>query len=151
MGPMLKTYNKSLITELAEAISSFNIADVINLLSESGEYVIQNERNEIVFSDKDGFIEWLSIGLHKFIPAGKSRHRLNFTIIQCLHSVKGNPIIIFEDGKFPVFQGKQKKGDKSGFVIMSDDNTITGIGFCLLVLKTENPFIYEKKNLFPES
>jgi hypothetical protein len=66
-----------------------------------------------------------------------------------MHCATGNPIIVFEEGRFPVLSGNQAKDEQSGFVIKSDENKITGIELCFLVMKTESPFIYEKRCLRP--
>jgi hypothetical protein len=149
MRSRIKSYKKPIIKELAEAISSYNIAEVSILLSENGKFAIQNENNMVILSDKEKFLEWMSSCYRSFLSAGRFRKRLNFNIVQCLHSITGNPIIMFEDGRFPVFSGNQAPDEKSGFVIISDDNKITGIEFCFLIMKTENPFIYEKRCLRP--
>jgi hypothetical protein len=149
MGSGIKTNNRTIAAELAEAISSFDIPGVTNLLSENGEFAVQNERYEIVISGKDEFIAWLS-SCYRTVPfKGLFRKRLSFTVVQCMHCLTGNPIIIFESGRFPVFSGSQSKNEQSGLVIKSVDNKITGIELCFLVMKTENPFIYEKKCLKP--
>jgi hypothetical protein len=149
MRPETKTYKKSNIAELAEAISSFNIDGVASLLSDDGEFAIQNKNYEIVISGKNEFINWLSGCYSKFIFAGRFRKRIRFTIVQCLHSVTGYPIIMFEEGRFPILSVNQAKNEQSGLVIKSDENKITGIELCILVMKTENPFIYEKRCLKP--
>lgn len=145
----IKTYKKTITAELAEAISSFDIAEVARLLSDNGEFAIQNENYEIVISDKQEFISWLSGCYGRFSFKGLFRKRLSFTIVQCMHCVTGNQIIVFEAGRFPVFSGSQSKNEQSGLVIKSVENKITGIELCFLVMKTENPFIYEKKCLRP--
>ena len=43
MGLGIETYKKSIIAELAEAISSFNIEGVAILLSDDGNYAVQDE------------------------------------------------------------------------------------------------------------
>jgi hypothetical protein len=149
MGSGIKSYGKTIASELAEAISSFDTAQVANLLSDNGEFAVQNERYEIEISGKHEFITWLSSCYRKISFAGLLRKRLSFEIVQCMHCVTGNPIIIFESGRFPVFSGSQTKNEQSGLVIKSFGNKITGIELCFLVMKTENPFIYEKKCLRP--
>jgi ribosome biogenesis protein Nip4 len=149
MRSKIKTYEKTLISELAEAISSFNIAAVEILLSSDGKFAVQNEKYDIVISDKAKFLSWLSGCYSKFSFSRIFRRKLNFTIVQCLHCVTGNKIIVFEEGKFPVFSGNQAKDEQSGLVIKSDNGKITGIDFCFLVMKTESPFIYEKRCLRP--
>ena len=105
---------------------------------------------EIVISGKDEFLSWLSGCYSKLAFGGRFRRRLSFKIIQCLHCVTGNPIIVFEKGRFPVFSGNSEKNEQNGLVIKSDENKVTGIELCLLVMKIENPFIYEKRCLKPD-
>ena len=38
MGATIKTYRETIIAELAEAISSFNISEVAGLLSDDGKF-----------------------------------------------------------------------------------------------------------------
>ncbi len=56
----IKSYEKTIAAELAEAISSFDISEVANLLSDNGEFAVQNEKYEIVISGKDEFVDWLN-------------------------------------------------------------------------------------------
>lgn len=149
MRPRINSYDETKIAELAEAISSFNIAGVATLLSDEGKFAVQNEKFEITISGKDDFIHWLSGCYSRRYFAGIFRKRLRFTIVQCMHCVTGNPIIVFEEGKFPVFSGTQAKNEQSGLVIKTNENKITGIDLCFLVMKTESPFIYEKRCLRP--
>jgi hypothetical protein len=149
MASIIKTDQKTILTELAEAICTYNITEVSDLLSDNGQFAIQNDKDEIVLTNKVNFLDWLKGCTHEFLIVNKSRQPLDYTIIQCLHCVTGNPIIIFNNGKFPVFSRNQGKNEKSGLVIMLNDNKINGIELCFLVMKTENPFIYEKRCIRP--
>jgi hypothetical protein len=140
---------KTIIDELAEAISSLNIHEISRLMSENGKFVVQNENHEVMISDKEKFIKWLSVCYHDYMPAWRLRKRLKFNIVKSMHYPTGNPVIIFEDGRFPAFTFNQTQIEKSGFVIISENNRIMGIEFCLLKVKTESPFIYEKISLKP--
>jgi hypothetical protein len=103
-----------------------------------------------VILGKEEFIRWLGGCYSKFLFRGRLKRSLNFTIVQCMHCVNGNPIIVIDEGRFPVFSGNQTKYEQSGLVIKSNDHKVTGIEFCFLVMKTEHPFIYEKRCLKPE-
>jgi hypothetical protein len=150
MHSRIKPYKKTVITELAEAISSFDIPRVEGILSDDGIFAIQTEHYEVVLSDKKKFLDWLNGCFVKFLFEAKSRRIITFNIVQCMHCATGNPIILFEEGRFPVFSGNQLKEEKSGLLIRSDENKVTGIEFCFLVMKTENPFIYERRYLRPD-
>jgi hypothetical protein len=151
MLPGIKTYKKNIIAELAEAIASFNISGVASLLSDDGRYSVQNGDYEILVSDKGAFICWLNECYGKFLFRGRFSRRLSFNIVKCLNNIGGNHIIVFDEGRFPVLSRNQAKNEQSGMVIKFDENTITGIEFCYLVMKTESPFIYEKRRLPPGS
>ena len=145
MASIIKTCEKTIITELAEAISTFNLDEVSKLLPDNGDFETQNDTDDIVLTNKVNFLDWLRGCINEFLIDNKSHHRLEYTVIQCLHCVTGNPIIIFNNSKFPFFSSNKEQNEKSGLVIKFDDNKITGIELCFLVMKTENPFIYEKK------
>ena len=150
MGLGNNTYKESIIAELAEAISSFNIDGVAMLLADDGNYAIQDENLKIVISGKDEFLRWLRGCYSKLLFGGRFRRRLNFNIVRCLHCVTGNPIIVFEKGRFPVYSRTREKYAQNGLVIISDETRVTGIELCLLVKKIEKPFIYEKRCLKPD-
>jgi hypothetical protein len=149
MRSKLPSYTKTIIAELADAISSCDLTAVENLLSEDGKFAVQNENYDIIISGKNEFISWLNGCYKKSGSGGRISKRLTFTIIQSMHRMNGNPIIVFEEGRFPVFSVNQTENEQSGLVVISDDTTITGIELCYLVMKTESPFIYEKRYLLP--
>lgn len=103
METIIKTNQKAIAVELAETIATFNIAKVADILSENGEYHIQNEKDKIVVSNKAGFLKWLGDCIDEFLFVNEDRKQLNFIIDQCMHCRIGNPVIIFENGRFPVF------------------------------------------------
>ena len=149
MRSKVYTYKKNIIGDLAEAISSFNISDVAGLLSDEGKFSVQDKNFVISISDKNAFIDWLSGCYGKFLFRGLFRRKLSFNIVQCMNSINGNHIIVFDRGRFPAFASKQSKHEQSGLLVKFEENKITGIEFCFLVMKTESPFIYEKRHLTP--
>jgi hypothetical protein len=69
---------KIIAIELANALASFNIAKVADLLKEDGEYSILDEKNETVFTDKLNFIEWPSNRLDEFKNVNKGIVELGY-------------------------------------------------------------------------
>jgi hypothetical protein len=145
----MKKDDKSVVSDLAEAISSLDISKVAGLLSDDGNFALQDENYKIFRSDKETFLHWLNGSYSKFKSSAKAHRRLRFTIVQNMHSPKVHPIILFEDGRFPILAVNQLREEKSGLLIRCEDHKITGIDFCFLVMKTESPFIYEKRYLTP--
>ena len=149
MRSRVNTCGKNTIGDLAEAISSFNISGVACLLSDDGQFFVQDKDFEISISDKNAFIEWLNACYGKFFFRGRFRKRLSFNIVKCMNSINGHHIIVFDNGRFPVFARKQATNEQSGLLVKYEENKITAIEFCYLVMKTERPFIYEKRHLTP--
>lgn len=146
---MSTSHRENIISALAEAISSCDISRIAQVLDGCGEFVIQDENSEIVKSGRDRFIAWIEESYNKYYSGRKRGRNLEFTIVKCIQCLSGNPVIIFEDGKFPVFRRIQKAKEKSGLVVKMNDSGITGIEFCIMALKTENPFIYERRCIRP--
>ena len=136
---------KTLTFELAEAISKFNIIDIGNLLKENGEFMTLDEKDERVVSSKDDFIKWISNCFDEFKAANEDRNKLDYTIDQCLHCRIGNPVIIFENGRFPVFTRETYEREKCGMMLEFGDDLISDISFCYFFLITDNPFNFERE------
>lgn len=145
METIIATNQKTLTIKLAEAITSFNIAEVELLLSENGEFQILDDKDETIISKKDGFIKWLNYCFDEFTLANEDCDQLDYTIDQCLHCRVGNPVIIFKNGRFPVFTRNSWEREKIGLMLEFDDNLISGITFCGFFLQTDNPFLFEKE------
>jgi len=142
--------NKSVTIELAEAISTFNLTGVSSLLSDAGRYAVLSHDDEVCMSDKTQFLNWLERSYSGFKSAAWWRRKMTFTVVQSMHSINGSSIILFNEGKFPEFSGKQAMEEKSGLIVEAGKDKITGIELCFLIMKTENPFIYEKRCLKPD-
>jgi hypothetical protein len=80
-----------------------------------------------------------------FIIGVSERNQLNFIIDKCLHCRIGNPVIIFENGRFPVFTRNPWQREKCGLMLEFDDNLVSGITFCFVFLNSDNPYLFEKK------
>jgi hypothetical protein len=144
METIVKTDLFAIATELAVRIARFNISEIAEVLSEKGEFHIQNENDEIVTANKATFITWLSNCFDEFISVNEDRNQLNYIIDQCIHCKIGNPVIILENGRFPVFTRDLGQREKCGLMLEFDGNLVSGITFCFLFLKTDNPFLFEK-------
>ena len=70
---------------------------------------------------------------------------MNYIIDQCLHCRIGDPIIIYENGRFPVFTREQWQREKCGLMLEFDETLVSGISFCYLFLNSENPFLFVKR------
>lgn len=145
MEAITKTDQKTIVIELADAIASFNIDKVAELLSENGEYHTQDEKDDIVISNKTNFITWLNNCFDNYVFVNDGKTKLNYKLDQCLHCRIGNPVIILENGRFPVFTKKDWEKEKCGLMLEFDDNLISGVTFCFLFLQTDNLYNFETK------
>lgn len=145
METLIKTDKEIITKELANAIASFDIAKINELLLDDGEYCIQDEKDETVLSNKTNFIKWLSSCFNEFLSAREDCTGLNYIFDRCSYCRIGSPVIIFEDGKFPVFTRNSCEREKCGLMLEFDGNSISGISFCYLFLTTDNQFHFEKK------
>ena len=144
MGTILAD-QRTITLELANAIASFNIEKVAELLSDKGKYCIQDDNEEIIIRDKASFINWLTNCIDEFLFVNEDSKQLNYIIDQCLHCKIGNSVIIFENGRFPVFTREPWEREKCGLMLEFDGNLVSGITFCFVFLKTDNPYHFEKK------
>lgn len=145
METITKKDQETLTIELANAIASFKIDKVAELLSEKGEYCTLDEKTETVIVGKASFIDWLSKCFASFLSTAEGKGNLKYTIDQCLHCRIGNPVIIFENGTFPIKTMTLADREKCGLMLEFDDNLVCGITFCFVFLHTENPFLFERK------
>lgn len=145
METIIKTNQETLTLELANAIATIDIAKINELLSDKGEYCIQDEKGEPVLTNKTNYINWLSNRFDEFLSSKDDCDRLNYIIDKCSYCRIGNPVIIFENGKFPVLTTKDWESEECGLILEFDGNIISDISFCFLFLTTENPYLYEKR------
>ena len=131
MDSIVKTDQKIIALKLAEAIASFNIDKVADLLKEDGEYSIQDEKEEIVFANKTNFLKWLSSCFDEFLLVNEDRSELNHIIDKCSYCRIGNPVLIFENGRFPVMSRNPWESSKCGLMLEFRDNLVSDISFLL--------------------
>lgn len=138
-----KTEIKSIPKIFGESIANFELENIGAFLKEDGEYQITNSEDEPIIVDKNKFLEWLGSRIMEFKKANPSRESLNYEIDQCLHCRIGNPVLIFENGKFPVQLIKPWDREKCGLMLEFENDLVESISLCFLFLQTDNPFIFE--------
>lgn len=145
----VKRRANTIIEELAEAIATLDPDRLEILLSDTGAYAVQNEQFEVSMAGKTEFINWLKSCHNRFLPVRRFGRKVRFTVVKSMHSRTGSHIILFNEGRFPSLTGNQDKNEKSGLVISAAKDKIEGVELCFLVMKTESPFIYERRFLKP--
>jgi hypothetical protein len=141
---IISANQKTLTIELAEALSELNDAVVEKLLLDNGEFEILDDKNETKTENKVEFINWLKACFEKYAVINEDFKKLEYTIDQCLHCKIGNPVILLNNGRFPVFTKDAWEREKIGLMLEFKDEMISGITFCGVFLETDNPFHFEK-------
>ena len=132
---------KELAIKLADSISTGDINQVHELLDEEGEFTISDSTIELVTTDKYGFLNWIRpFFLERNLS---SENKIDYTIDQCLFCKIGNPVIIFEGGKFPIETKEPWQREKLGFMLEFEGEKISGISICRVFLKADNPLNIE--------
>jgi hypothetical protein len=131
---LVKTLN--LVHEFAHASQRKDLSYLAQLLSDSGEFEIQDESLEICEVDKTVFLEWFA-------------QELNHTAInsisydQCLHCQIGASVVLFNGGTFPRKIKDSSERVKSGYMVDVKEDKIENLKFCFVFLKTENKYKFQ--------
>lgn len=130
-----------IVDDLAYAISIGDMNHINELLNENGEYVIANSKLELQKTDKYGFLNWIKPILEEkkidFV------NRLKYEFDQCMFCRIGNPVIIFDDGRFPIQTKEPRLRKKIGLMIEFEGDRISDISLCGTFLEIENPYHHE--------
>ena len=127
---------QEIIKLFSEAVKENDLQTISLLLSADGIFEIEDHELKAVESDKKTFINWLSL-------------KLNATTIetiafdQCMFCVIGNPVVLFNGGKFPITPKDLSERTKTGFMLDIKEDKIVHIKFCSFLLHGENKYGYE--------
>lgn len=129
----IQTSTKEIVHQFAAAVKNQDYDSLSLLLAEIGEYHTQDNALETVeVKDSAYFIKWLKAALSNcFIT------KVEFD--QCLHCYIGNPVVMFNDGKFPPIIKGLFKRSLTGLMLNIVEGKINEIGFCYTFVNRENP------------
>jgi hypothetical protein len=116
---------KELTRKLADSISNGDIYHVQELLYDGGEFTIPDSDLELIITDKYGFLNWIKPFLMERNLS--SENKIDYTIDRCLFCKIGNPVILFEDGKFPIKTEEPWQRERLGFMLEFEGDKISGI------------------------
>jgi hypothetical protein len=129
--------HKELTRRLADSISNGDINQVHKLLDDEGEFTICDPNYELMTTDKYGFLNWIKPFLME--RNLNSENKMDYTIDRCLFCKIGNPVILFEDGKFPIKTKEPWQREKLGFMLEFEGEKISRISICGVFLYADNP------------
>jgi hypothetical protein len=145
--PKLKTPEidrKELTIELAEAISFFEVNALPGLLHDEGKFAITKRSGKSTSVNKTEFLSWMKKQMMKFRKNNPGITKLSYILDQSLYYKLGDPVIIFENGIFPVHQTQSFQKEKIGLSLEFEDKRISRITFCEFFVETENFYLFEK-------
>jgi hypothetical protein len=126
-----------IVKQFASAVQVKDIRLVASLLADDGEFNTQDEDlNTIDNSTKTAFIQWLTTAL-SVTEISKIEYD------QCLYCKIGNPVVLFNNGKFPPIKREMSSKCKTGLMLDIKDGLIREIAFCYTFLERENCYQYE--------
>ena len=122
---------KAIVNEFVEAIRAKDIGWISNLLDPNGVFDIELPDQDTLEVNREEFMNWLAEPLN----------RTEITSVeydQCLFCKIGNPVVLFNKGKFP---RKAKVGErpKAGMMLNVNENGLIDlIQFCFTFLHRDN-------------
>ena len=124
--------------EFAISTQNKDVKFLKHLLHEDGTFETENEKDPL---DRP------QVNRQKFLTWYK-RKLENTTITdidydQCLHCSIGNPVVLFNLGKFPREEKDYSARSKTGLMLNIKDNKIKEIKFCFVFLKADNKCGFE--------
>lgn len=127
---------QEIIKVFSEAVKENDLQAISSLLSADGIFEIEDTELKAVESDKKTFINWLSLKLNTATIE-------TIAFDQCMFCVIGNPVILFNGGKFPITPKDLSERTKTGFMLDIKEDKIIHIKFCSFLLHGENKYGYE--------
>jgi len=129
--------SKQIVEQFAAAVRDKDYELIASLLAEDGEFHTQDsELNSIDNSNKAAFMQWL-------IPALSATTVEQVDYDQCLHCKIGNPVVLFNGGKFPPVRKDSSSVSTQGLMLDIADGLIKEISFCYTFLSRENKYQFE--------
>lgn len=127
---------KDIIKEFAEQTISGDMEKLRDLFHEDAIIEIDIDDNEAPKANKYQFLTWYR---RKLIEEGEIS-MVEFD--QCIHCNFGCPVILFNDGLFPI-KPRSHNRKRSGILLEVKEGKITELRYCTVFLKTENEYYYD--------
>lgn len=128
--------SKDIAIEFAQASKKKNVEQLITLLSKNGLFQIQDKKFETVIVKRQRFLTWYE-GKLRSVKINSIRYD------QCTSCVKGQPVILFNNGKFPRTVKDSSEACMTGLALKIEKDKISEIAFCFNFLKYENKYVFQ--------
>ena len=137
MKPSTKTNVNEIATTFANAVQAKNTSLIASILADDGKFETQDSQlDTIEHCSKAVFLAWVETAISE-----TSIFRVEHD--QCLHCKIGNPVLLFNDGKFPPVKKEMANISMNGLMLDIQDGLISEIKFCYTFLGRENKYQHE--------
>ncbi len=131
---LIKT--KNIVIEFAKATKRKDVEFIESLLSDEGEFHMQDKDLKRIEVGKKEFMDWYRIRV-------ENAQITHISYDQCIFCSIGKPVVLFNDGNFPRIIENRFERSKTGLMLNVIDGKISQIAFCTLFANTENKYVYE--------
>ena len=143
----------------ADTVASFYIKKLAELLHEDGVFQIvdlENEPNDmgialrnmhqsrVIHVNKTAFIQWLFEHMEEFLLSNPGKIAIDASLEQAGAVIPGSPVILFNNGMFPIQNRWPWQKEKCGFMLQFDKGKIVSLSFCDSFMDAPNEFLMEK-------
>ncbi len=130
MEVKIREKEKDTVADFIFAVETKNMITLANLLSEGGEFEIDDEKRESHEVGKYQFLAWFEKKLKKTTIRNSSTD-------QCLRCQIGNPVVFFNNGEFPK-KNLSFERPRMGLMLEINNGKIALIQFCYTFLHSKN-------------
>lgn len=127
--------HSAILKHFKDIIIDKNLVAIEDLLSETGEYDIQNQDLDTTSVSKIQFADW-------FCSLLKKEDIISIDIDQCLFCKIGNPVFIINGGSFPRKIKSHSEMYITGLMLEIENDKISNITFCYSFLNRENNSVF---------
>lgn len=136
-----KVNQKDLVEKFAKALAHYRVAEIEPLLAE-GEYNYYDiDGEEVEEGNKDGMIDYLKRVCEPLLFTATEPAIVEYD--QCLFCRVGNPVVLFNGGRFPHNPLAFYERNKQGLMLEFEEDLISGITFCGTFIKTDNEYNFK--------
>lgn len=128
---------QELLESFVDAFKTVDFQKLEEILSDTGEFDVQDDALETIASDRSTFLHWIK-------PRLKQTPIVSVDYDQCLFCDIGCPVVLFNKGEFPRRARSFGENSTTGLRVGIENGTIKRIQFCNNLTNTKTQFEYER-------
>jgi hypothetical protein len=131
----------AVIQKFADALASGDIRSAGALLERSGHFMVSGKRGEDRPVSKRAFVIWLTRQWNTYAQQPGVELPIRWTFDRCFDCVIGRPVLLLDDGRFPVKNRHPWQTVRTGLALEVENGHIVSSLLCSHFMLHENPFI----------